>query len=168
MLSPWITKGFAIAAIAACSVAPGFVAAQSNQVAFGNFQDNADLPIEVTADNLDVNQNDGTAMFTGNVMIGQGTMRLSAPEVLVVYQDGQSGIEQLKAKGGVTLVSGEDAAEAVNADYNLETGLINMRGNVLLLQGANAIAAEAMTVDTRSGTAQMSGRVKTVLQQGEE
>ena len=107
-------------------------------------------------------------MFTGNVMIGQGTMRLSAPEVLVVYQDGQSGIEQLKAKGGVTLVSGEDAAEAVIADYNLETGQINMRGNVLLLQGSNAIAAEAMTVDTRSGTAQMSGRVKTVLQQGEE
>ena len=168
-MAQWITRGFAIAAVAVCSVLSSYALAQSNQVAFGNFEENSDLPIEVTADNLDVNQNDGTAVFTGNVMIGQGTMRLSAPEVLVVYQDGdQSGIEQLKAKGGVTLVSGEDAAEAVNADYNLETGLINMRGNVLLIQGSNAIAAEAMIVDTRSGTAQMSGRVKTVLQQGGE
>lgn len=147
---------------------PGTGLAQSGQVAFGNIQENANLPIEVTADNLDVNQNDGTAVFTGNVMIGQGDMRLSAPEVLVVYLENQSGIEQLRATGGVTLVSGEDAAEAAVADYNLETGLINMRGNVLLIQGANAVASEAMTVNTRSGTANMSGRVKTVLQQGGE
>jgi lipopolysaccharide export system protein LptA len=147
---------------------PSFGLAQSGQVAFGNIQENAGLPIEVTADNLDVNQNDGTAIFTGNVMIGQGTMRLSAPEVLVVYQENQSGIERLKATGGVTLVSGEDAAEASTADYNLETGMIAMQGNVLLLQGPSAVAAEQMTVNTRSGTASMSGRVKTVLQQGTE
>ncbi|MEQ9260112.1 MAG: LptA/OstA family protein [Roseovarius sp.] len=124
------------------------------------------LPVEVTADNLDVNQNDGTAVFTGNVVIGQGSMRLSAPNVLVIYKQDQSGIRELKASGGVTLVSGEDAAEASLADYNLETGQIALRGNVLLLQGANAISAERMNVDTRSGTARMSGRVKTVLQQG--
>ncbi len=147
---------------------PGALLAQSGQVAFGNIEENSGLPIEVTADNLNVDQNDGTAVFTGNVVIGQGTMRLSAPEVLVIYQESQSEIESLKASGGVILVSGEDAAEAVTADYNLETGLIAMQGNVLLLQGPNAISAEEMTVNTRSGTAKMSGRVKTVLQQSEE
>lgn len=157
-----------VVALALLCMGPGSAVAQSGQVAFGNIQENTGLPIEVTADNLDVNQNDGTAVFTGNVMIGQGTMRLSAPEVLVVYQENQSGIERLQATGGVTLVSGEDAAEAASADYNLETGLINMRGNVLLIQGPSAVAAEAMTVNTRSGTANMSGRVKTVLQQGGE
>lgn len=159
-----IRHSFLIAALT-CA---GMAAAQTGQVAFGNVQENSGLPIEVTADNLDVNQNDGTAVFTGNVMIGQGTMRLSAPEVLVIYQEDESGIEELRAKGGVTLVSGEDAAEASTADYNLETGLIYMRGNVLLLQGPSAVAAEEMTVNTVSGTANMSGRVKTVLQQGGE
>jgi len=153
--------------IAALLLGPVPAVAQGGQIAFGNMQENADLPVEVAADNLDVDQGDGTAIFTGNVRIGQGDMRLSAPRVRVVYQEDQSGIESLQATGGVTLVSGEDAAEAARADYNIETGLIAMQGNVLLLQGANALSAERMTVDTRAGTARMSGRVKTVLGQGD-
>ncbi len=149
-------------------VASGMAVAQGAQIAFGNLQDNSDQAVEVTADNLDVNQADGTAVFTGNVIIGQGGMRLSASRVLVVYLDGRNGIERLKASGGVTLVSGKDAAEAERADYNLQTGIIEMQGDVLLLQGSNALSADRMTVDTGSGTARMSGRVKTVLQQGDE
>ncbi len=144
---------------------PAVAWAQGSQIAFGNVQQDSNLPVEVTADSLDVDQNDGTAVFTGNVVIGQGQMRLSAPRVLVVYQEDQTKIERLQASGGVILVSGNDAAEAARADYNLETGLIAMQGNVLLLQGSSAVSAERMTVNTRSGTAQMSGRVKTVLQQ---
>lgn len=157
-------KPYALVALLAL---PAGALAQGGQIAFGNMEQTSGLPVEVTADNLDVNQNDGTAVFTGNVVIGQGGMRLSAPRVLVIYQQDQSAIRELKASGGVTLVSGEDAAEANLADYNLETGQIALRGNVLLLQGANAISAERMNVDTRSGTANMSGRVKTVLQQGD-
>lgn len=138
--------------------------AQSPQVAFGTTQQDSSLPVEVTADNLNVNQNDNTALFTGNVLIGQGEMRMSAPRVLVVYNADRSGIRSLNATGGVTLVSGEDAAEAVQADYNIETGLIEMSGDVLLVQGPSALTADKMFVDTRAGTARMTGRVKTVLQ----
>jgi len=155
---------FRIACVLAALALPGLAAAQGAQVAFGNTQQNANAPVEVTADNLSVSQNDGTAVFTGNVLIGQGEMRLSAPRVLVVYLDDQSGIERLEATGGVTLVSGDDAAEARAADYNIETGLIEMQGDVLLVQGPNALTADQMFVDTRAGTARMSGRVKTVLQ----
>lgn len=143
---------------------PALSMAQGAQIAFGNTEQNTDLPVEVTADNLAVSQSDGTAVFTGNVLIGQGEMRLSAPRVLVVYLQDQSGIERLQASGGVTLVSGEDAAEASNADYNIESGLIEMQGDVLLVQGRNALTADKMFVDTKAGTARMSGRVKTVLQ----
>lgn len=142
--------------------------AQGAQVAFGNTQQDSSLPVEVTADNLNVNQSDGTAVFTGNVLIGQGEMRLSAPRVLVVYKDDHSGIEELRASGGVTLVSGEDAAEAATADYNVDTGVIEMQGDVLLVQGINALTGDRMFVDTRAGTAQVSGRVKTILQPGGE
>ncbi|WP_254703054.1 lipopolysaccharide transport periplasmic protein LptA [Roseovarius sp. THAF8] len=143
---------------------PLAAAAQGAQVAFGNTAQDSSLPVEVTADNLDVNQQDGTAVFTGNVLIGQGEMRLSAPRVLVVYKSDQSGIEELQATGGVTLVSGEDAAEASRADYNVDTGLIEMEGDVLLVQGINALSGDKMFVDTRAGTARVTGRVKTILQ----
>lgn len=146
---------------------PVLTVAQGGQVAFGNTQQDRNLPVEVTSDSLSVNQADNTATFTGNVVIGQGEMRLAAPEVLVVYLPDRSGIESLRASGGVTLVSGDDAAEAERADYNISTGMIELRGNVLLVQGTNAITGETMFVDTSAGTAQVSGRVKTILQPGQ-
>jgi len=145
-------------------LSPLAVLAQGAQVAFGSVKQDASLPVEVTSDNLSVDQNDGTAIFTGNVLIGQGEMRLSAPKVLVVYHESENRIERMQASGGVTLVSGPDAAEAEQADYSIDTGQIVMRGNVLLVQGRSAITAERMTVDTKSGTARMDGRVKTILQ----
>jgi len=138
--------------------------AQSAQVAFGNSQQDSNLPVEVVSEVLNVNENDGTAIFTGNVVVGQGEMRLWAPRVEVVYKQDQSGIESLHATGGVTLVSGEDAAEGEEADYNIDTGMIEMQGDVLLVQGPQTLTSDKMVVDTRAGTAQMTGRVKTVLQ----
>jgi len=37
---------------------------------------------------------------------------------------------------------------------------------VLLTQGPNALTSERMTVNLEDGTAQMTGRVRTVIQQG--
>ena len=90
--------------------------AQGASVAFGTIRQDTALPVEVTSDDLKVDQATGTAVFTGNVVIGQGEMRLSAARVLVVYRAEQNGIARLEATGGVTLVSGPDAAEAERAD----------------------------------------------------
>ena len=139
------------------------VLAQGTNVAFGTIRQDTGLPVEVTADNLSVDQGTGTAIFTGNVLIGQGEMRLSAARVLVVYRDQTEGIARLEATGGVTLVSGPDAAESERADYDIDSGTIVMSGNVLLAQGRNALSSDKMSVKLSDGTAQMSGRVKTVL-----
>ncbi len=141
-------------------------AAQGTNVAFGTIQQDTGLPVEVTSDNLAVDQATGTAVFTGNVLIGQGEMRLSAPRVLVVYDQTKSAIASLEATGGVTLVSGPDAAEAERADYSISEGTIVMTGNVLLDQGLNVLSADKMTVQLETGTAQMAGRVRTIIQTG--
>ena len=142
-------------------------AAQGANVAFGALQQSTDLPVEVTADNLSVDQETGTAVFTDNVVIAQGEMRLSAAKVLVVYKTAAEGIERLEATGGVTLVSGEDAAESEAANYDIDNGSIVMTGNVLLVQGPSVLSADQMTVQLREGTARMSGNIRTVLQTGD-
>ena len=148
-----------------CAAGTGaMVQAQGMKVAFGATAQDRDLPVEVTAETLDVDQTDGTAIFTGNVVVGQGQMRLTAPRVLVVYLEDQSGISSLSATGGVTLISGEDAAEAREADYDVQTGMIDMAGDVLLVQGTTVLTSDKMAVDTVAGTARMNGNVKTVLQ----
>ncbi len=65
--------------------APGAAHAQQAEVAFGGLRADTSLPVEVTADTLSVNQTDGTATFSGNVLVVQGDMRLSAERVEVVY-----------------------------------------------------------------------------------
>lgn len=134
-------------------------------IAFGQNEDNRNAPVEVTADSLSVDQSNGTAIFAGNVVIGQGTLRLAAPRVLVVYQQDSQQISRLEATGGVTLVDGDDAAEAERADYSLDNRTIVMEGSVLLTQGPSAITSDRMVVNLDANTAQMTGRVKTVLQQ---
>lgn len=140
--------------------------AQGANVAFGTISQDTSLPVEVSSDELSVDQQTGTAVFTGNVVIGQGDMRLSAQRVMVVYRDSANGIAKLQATGGVTLVSGNDAAEAQQADYSIDDGTIVMRGNVLLAQGGSALSADVMTIRLRDGTANMSGNVRSRLQTG--
>lgn len=137
--------------------------AQGTQLSFGSLTQDTDAPIEIEADELAISQADNSATFSGNVVISQGEMSLSAPLVTVVYNSETSDIEQLIASGGVTLVSGDEAAEAETAEYSITSGTIVMRGDVLLAQGLNSLAAEEMTVNLNDGSALLSGRVRTVL-----
>ena len=143
----------------------GNVSAQTN-IALGGLNADPSAAVEIAADNLAVDQDSGTATFNGNVVIGQGDLRLSADNVRVVYSEATGDIAQLLASGGVTFVTATEAAEASSADYNLTTGILTLTGDVLLTQGASALSAERMTVNLNTGTSQMSGRVRTVFQQG--
>ena len=158
-----------MASVVLAAFAPVAASAQGAAVTFGGIRADSSLPVEVTADQLSVSQTDGTATFTGNVLIGQGDMRLSAAQVLVEYgSEDRTRIERLHAKGGVTLVSGSEAAEANEAIYTVTTGEVIMTGSVLLTQGGNTLSGERLVVDLATGTGQMEGRVKTVLQPGND
>lgn len=153
-----------MALIAALVLGTG-AAAQTN-VALGGLTVDTTAAIEVTAESLQVDQDTATAVFSGDVVIGQGDLRLTAGEVTVVYGDDTTEIAKLIATGGVTFVTATEAAEAQEADYDIVTGLLTLTGDVLLTQGASAISAERMRINVTDGTATMDGRVRTVLQQG--
>lgn len=151
--------------LAALLALPLPVAAQT--VAFGGIKADTRAPVEVTAETLKVDQSTGQANFTGNVLIGQGQMRLSADSVTVTYaQGGQQKIKTLNASGGVTLVNGPDAAEAAEAVYDVETGNIVLTGDAIVTQGQNVLAGDRIEVNLSDGTASVAGRVRTVLQPG--
>lgn len=146
--------------------ATGFASAQTN-VDLGGIEVDTSAAIEVTADSLTVDQESGSAVFDGNVIIAQGDLRLTADQVTVIYGTDTSEIARLIASGGVTFVTAEEAAEAQNADYDINSGLLVLTGDVLLTQGPSAISAGQMTINVTDGTASMEGRVRTVLQQGD-
>ena len=152
--------------IALLSTVPAY--SQGTNVSFGTIRQDPDAPIEVNADDLSVDQATNIATFHGNVVIGQGELRLSAQKVEVINRPENAGISMLIATGGVTLVSGTDAAEAQRADYSIDSGVIILTGDVLLTQGSTAITAQKMSINLKDGTANMSGRVKTILVTGDK
>ncbi|NRB03096.1 MAG: lipopolysaccharide transport periplasmic protein LptA [Rhodobacteraceae bacterium] len=141
--------------------------AQSGGVAFGTTPQDTSAPVEATSDELFVDEQTGSAVFSGDVVIAQGELRLSAQRVEVSYVQDQDQIDRIEATGGVTLVSGPDAAEAETAFYDMTARIITMRGNVLMTQGQQVLSGEELVISIDNGTARMSGRVRTVLQGGD-
>lgn len=149
------------------AVIPVAAFAQGAQVGLTGFSYDPAEPVEVTADSLTVDQADRSSVFTGNVVVGQGDMRLGAGNLRIEYRLNEAGaiegIARLIASEGVTLAAGSEAAEAREAVYDLSASRIVMTGGVLLTQGPNAISGDRLVVDLSSGTGTMEGRVRTVL-----
>ncbi len=141
-------------------------AAQGTNIEFAGLKTDVSQPVEVAADQLSVNQADGTAIFSGNVVITQGAMKLQASSVTIQYASDHKSIENLHAEGGVTLASGSDAASAETADYLPNTGDLTLIGKVILTQGQAAISGEKLVLSLKSGLGTMSGRVTTIFTPG--
>lgn len=151
------------------ALAATLASAQGTEVPFGGRHDST-LPVEITSDALQLDQAAGTAVFTGQVKVGQGQLRLAADRIEVFYvqaQGASSGqVERMNATGNVTLSNGTEAAEANAATYTVATGIVEMEGDVLLTQGVNAVSSQTLRIDLNSGTGRLDGRVKTIFTPG--
>ncbi|MSU91554.1 lipopolysaccharide transport periplasmic protein LptA [Rhodobacteraceae bacterium 2CG4] len=142
------------------------VAGAQATVPFGGFAHDSSQQVEISAESLTVDQSAGSVVFEGEVLVGQGTMRMSADRITVFYSgSGRSGdVTRMEAEGSVTLTNGAEAAEAQAAAYDVAGALITMTGDVLLTQGENALSGQELEIDLDTGTARMKGRVQTILQ----
>ncbi|MBE3638948.1 lipopolysaccharide transport periplasmic protein LptA [Mangrovicoccus algicola] len=158
--------------LAAAQALPGAALSQGTGVSLGGVAEtDRDAPVEVTSDQLELDQTAGTALFTGDVLVVQGEMRLAAPRILVEYArlpDGSLGedVDRITATGGVTMVTPDEAAEAEEAVYSPVTEEVVMTGDVLLTQGPNTLNGTRLVIDLATGTGRMEGRVRTVITPG--
>ncbi len=155
-----------LALVLAISLFSAAASAQGAEIAFGGITHDSSQPIEINSDELSVDQATGKATFSGNVDITQGDMRIIAGLVQVVYGADSQKISHLIASNGITMINGGDTIEAANADYNLESGVVTLNGNVLLTQSGSAMSGQRLVIDLNAGTGRMDGRVKTILQTG--
>lgn len=140
---------------------------------FGGFKHDRSCPIEITANALEVRQAENLAIFSGDVIAGQCTLRLTADIIEVGYaaegtDDSETGaINNLQAKGNVFLTNGSETAQGAWAEYDVETGMVRMGGDVVLTQGENVISGETLVINLNVGQGRIegagSGRVKTIF-----
>jgi lipopolysaccharide export system protein LptA len=137
--------------------------AAGTDVAFAGLKTDTTQQVQVTADKLSVNQDDGKAVFTGNVVVTQGAMTLKAATVRVEYSADKKTISHMYAEGGVKLASATDAASSQNAEYAPDTGFLLLTGDVLMTQGAAAMSGQKLTLSLKTGLGTMDGRVTTTF-----
>jgi len=154
---------FSIAAI-------GSVWAQGAAISLGVKDHDSSTPVEITSAELELDQDTGTAIFTGDVIVAQGDVTITTQRLVVEYgpdaETGQDEIKIIRMFDGVTFVSDAEAAESSNAVYTLAIDTIVMTGNVLVTQGRTALSSDKLTYNLKSGEGLMEGNVKTILQQG--
>ncbi|MEM9043364.1 MAG: LptA/OstA family protein [Pseudomonadota bacterium] len=137
---------------------------------FGGFKHDNTAPIDITSDALEVRQSENLAIFSGNVIAGQGTMRLTAERLDVYYKqrgdnegtqpasdDGTGAIEKIDAFGSVFLCNGSETAQGNTGTYDVKSGTVSMRGDVVLTQGSNAILGPILQIDLNTGVGQVIG-----------
>lgn len=157
-------RALILTAALAVPMLPAPAPAQTTDVRLGGIRTDRNAPVEITADRLEADQAAGRALFTGNVVVTQGPLRLTAPQVEVVYAgDGSGAMDRAVATGGVTMTSGDDAAEGQEAVYTIAEGIIVLTGDVLLTQGPQTLAGQRFTADLDDGTGVMEGRVAVVI-----
>lgn len=142
----------------------GPVLAQSKSPTDG-FKHDKSAKIEVTADSLQVDQSQKLAIFEGEVVAGQDTMRLTTDKLAVTYaSQGRDQIQHMRADGNVFLVNGNSTAKGSWAEYDVAGGLINMGGEVVVTMGDIVIASPSMQIDLNTGLAQATGgRVTSIV-----
>ena len=150
-----------------CLAAATSLAAQGTTgVSFAGLKTDPKAPVKVQADQLQVSQADGKAVFTGHVVVTQSDLEMKAATVSVIYDQSGKAIAQLHASGGVTIKAGQNAASADDALYTVASSKLVLTGHVLLVEGAATLAGETLTIDLASGLGTFAGRVTTTFTPG--
>lgn len=133
----------------------------------------ANQPIKLLADKATYSERTGVTSYSGNVIITQGTLRLTADDITVNLSQ-QRSINSAVATGRpatmqqiVTKEKGLAKGQANKIDYNAVTGIITLTGNAKLDQNGASFAGNVIRYSLKAGdveaTAGGNQRVELIL-----
>jgi lipopolysaccharide export system protein LptA len=118
-------------------------------------------PIDVASNHIELQDRANRALLSGNVIIKQAEMTLTAARVTVTYtgeiSDGSPQVSRLDAAGGVTVNRPDQNARSQYAVYDLNRRIITMVGSVTLRQGTNNISGGRLSINLDTGRATIDG-----------
>ncbi len=128
---------------------------------------NKELPVEITAQQLEMMQQQRQSIFSGDVVAKQGDMTLTAAKLTVFLQKEQDQIDRLEASGAVKVTQLDRVATADKAVfYQLEEKLV-LTGDATVVQGTNKVSGAEIVLylkENRSVVKSLDrGRVKAVI-----
>lgn len=129
-------------------------------------------PIRIQADRVTLDERKAVSIYEGNVVVTQGTMRLTADTVRVFADRRQ--LDRIVAEGNLAeFYQKTDKGEEVQAvakqmEYRASDRLVILTGKAKLTQGPNSFASERIEYDTVSAVVNAGddtgrGRVEVII-----
>lgn len=148
-----------IRSLALSALVPALALATAPAAAQTRHDSNA--PIDVASDHIELQDRANRALLSGNVIIKQAEMTLTAARVTVTYTgeitDGSPQVSRLDAAGGVTVTRPDQSARSQYAVYDLDRRIITMVGSVTLHQGTNNLSGGRLSINLDTGRATIDG-----------
>ena len=117
----------------------------------------ANEPIRLLADKATYSERTGVTSYSGNVIITQGTLKLTANNITVNLSSNRS-INSAIATGSpatmqqvITKEKGLAKGQANKIDYNAVTGIITLTGNAKLTQNGASFAGNVIRYSLKAG-----------------
>lgn len=111
-------------------------------------------PVHVTADRAELRERAGTSRYQGNVIITQGSMRITADDV-EVYSPNKT-LQTVVARGqratfDQTMDDGREVhAEALQMTYDARTRTMLLEGEAFLIQAGNRLDSARIEYDLKT------------------
>lgn len=137
-----------------------------------------DQPIEIQADTARLDERAGTAIYTGNVDLRQGTLNVTATRMTIWLVGDQ--VTRIRARGDTDAGQAhyeqqpEPDAANVRADadelvYEVDEQLIHLAGDAVLIQSGDRFEGERLRYDIEAGEVDASSdgpsdRIRMTLQ----
>jgi lipopolysaccharide export system protein LptA len=125
------------------------------------------VPMEITADNMNFDQDRQVIVFKGDVHAVREDIDIRARTVTVHLKDApgqerQSAtaggeIDKIVAEGEVHINQGERKGESSLATYHADRGLLVMEGDPVLMEGDNRIAGKIVRLYLRENRSEIEG-----------
>ncbi|WP_440210576.1 lipopolysaccharide transport periplasmic protein LptA [Actinobacillus pleuropneumoniae] len=148
-----------------------FTALLSTSLSSYALKGDTDQPINIDSGSQSLDMNSNVVTFSDNVVITQGSIKVTADKVTIIRQEGKK--ETLEASGSpVTFQQTLDNGKPVNGKgnsvhYDLNSKFLTLVGNAELKQQGSFIKASKITYDVKKQQLKANSgnksRVKTIL-----
>ncbi|MGF9565423.1 LptA/OstA family protein [Neorhizobium sp. JUb45] len=161
-LRRFLTSMTVPAALAACCMASSALAQSSTRMEGMTLSN--DKPIQIESDQLEIQDTEKKAYFTGNVRVVQGTTTMRAGKMTVLYlgegssvTSGNTQIDKIFLNDTVHLTSGEQNATADQGIFTMASQTFELTGKqVVLSDGPNVFRGCKLTVLMKTGEAKLT------------
>ena len=119
---------------------------------------NTNAPVEFDAGELVLNDRADRVTLTGNAVVRQAGLTISASRLTAAYTSGgKINVNRFDAVGGVRINKDDLQATSNAAIYDVDNALITLIGNVKLTQGSNRLNGGRIVIDLNADRTTITG-----------